>query len=90
MADLATKFSDIPPTIFRDFLPPEEDDTLVLNDLDEEFVFLFSYLYSFSAQISEIADYFELTVISLHRKTTFGIMLLNSQGDLTGRQNCCL
>ena len=26
----------------------------------------------------------------VHRKFTFGIMLLNSQGDLTGHQNCCL
>ena len=26
----------------------------------------------------------------IHRKFTFGIMLLNLQGDLTGHRNCCL
>ena len=28
MADLATKLSNIPPTLLRDFLSPEEEDTL--------------------------------------------------------------
>ena len=34
MADLATKLSNIPPTLLRDFLSPEEEDTLFLNDLE--------------------------------------------------------
>ena len=42
MADLATKISDIPPTFLRDFLSLEEQDTLCLNDLEEEFLFFFS------------------------------------------------
>ena len=46
MADLATKLSNISPTFFLDFLTPEEEDTLFLNDLEEEFVF-FSYLFLF-------------------------------------------
>ena len=53
MADLATKLSNIPPTFLRDFLSPKEEGILFLNDLEEEFVFFFSYLYFFSAQISE-------------------------------------
>ena len=36
MADLATKPSNIPLTLLRDFLSPEEEDTLFLNDLEEE------------------------------------------------------
>ena len=39
MADLATKLSNIPPTLLRDFLSPEEEDTLFLNDLEEELAF---------------------------------------------------
>ena len=49
MADLATKLSNIPPTFHRDFLSPEEENTLFLNDFKEEFVFFFSYLYFFSS-----------------------------------------
>ena len=37
--DLATKLSNIPPTFLRDFLSPEEEHTLFLNDLEEEFFF---------------------------------------------------
>ena len=52
--DLVTKLSKIPPTFLRDFLSPEEEHTLFLNDLEEEFLFFFfSYFYVFSAQISE-------------------------------------
>ena len=40
MADLATKFFDIRPTFLRDFLSPDEEDTLFLNDLNDEFVFI--------------------------------------------------
>ena len=39
MADLATKLSKIPPTLLRDFLSPEEEDTLFLNNLEEELAF---------------------------------------------------
>ena len=39
MADLATKLSNIPPTLLRDFLSPEEEDTLFLNNLEEELAF---------------------------------------------------
>ena len=52
MADLLTEFSNIPPAFLCDFLSPEEEDTLFLNDLEEEFVICFlSYWYSFSVQI---------------------------------------
>ena len=53
MPHLATKLSNIPPTFLRDFLSPKEEDILFLNDLEEEFVFFFSYLYFFSEQINE-------------------------------------
>ena len=39
MADLATKLSNIPPTLLRDFLSPEEEDTMFLNNLEEELAF---------------------------------------------------
>ena len=53
MADLATKLSNNPQTFLRDSLSAEED-TLFLNDLEEELVFFpFSYLCFFSAQTSE-------------------------------------
>ena len=39
MADLATKLSNIPPTLLCDFLSPEEEDTLFLNNLEEELAF---------------------------------------------------
>ena len=38
-ADLATKLSNIPPTLLRDFLSPEEEDTLFLNNLEDELAF---------------------------------------------------
>ena len=41
MADLPLKLSNILPTFFLDFLPLEEEDTLFLNDLEEDFVFFF-------------------------------------------------
>ena len=62
MADLATKLSNIPPTFLRDFLLAEEEDTVTLNDLEEEFV-LFSVICIFSQRnLAKIADHFELTV----------------------------
>ena len=53
--DLATKLSNIPPTFLSDFLSPEEENTLFLNDLEEEFLllFFFSYLYVFLAKITD-------------------------------------
>ena len=39
MADLASKLSNIPPTLLRDFLSPEEEDTLFFNNLEEEIAF---------------------------------------------------
>ena len=60
MADLATKLSNIPPTFLRDFLSPEEEDTLFLNDLEEELVFS-SVTSIFSRyKLVKIADFFEL------------------------------
>ena len=45
MADLATKLSNIRPTFVRDLLSPDVEDTLFLNDLEEEFFFyLFVYI----------------------------------------------
>ena len=38
-ADLATKLSNILPTLLRDILSPEEEDTLFLNNLEEELAF---------------------------------------------------
>ena len=53
MADLATKLSNIRLTLLRDFLSPEEEDTLFLNDLEEELVFSSVTSFFFSVQISE-------------------------------------
>ena len=62
MADLATKLSNIPPTFLRDFLSPEGEDILFLNDLEEELVF-FSVICIFSRRkLAKIAGYFELMV----------------------------
>ena len=45
MADLATKLSNIRPTFVRDLLSPDVEDTLFLNDLEEQFFFyLFVYI----------------------------------------------
>ena len=43
--DLATKLSNIPPTFLRNFLSPEEEHTLFLNDLEEEFLGFFFQLF---------------------------------------------
>ena len=53
MAALTTKLSNIPPTLLRDFLSPEKEDTLFLNDLEEELAFSLVTSIFFSAQISE-------------------------------------
>ena len=47
IADLATKLSNILPTFLRDFLSPDGKDTLILNDLEEKFVFFFQLLAFF-------------------------------------------
>ena len=38
VVDLATKLFKLQPTFLRDFLSPDEENTLFLNDLSEEFV----------------------------------------------------
>ena len=45
IADLATKLSNIRPTFLTDILSPDEEDTLFLNDLEEEFVFFHLFVY---------------------------------------------
>ena len=63
MADLATELSNISPTFLRNFLSPEEGDTLFMNDLEEEFVFFFSFIRNYSwCKLAKMAHYFELTV----------------------------
>ena len=58
MADLATKLSNIPLTLLRDLLSPEEEDILFLNDL------AFSSVTSIFSRrkFAKIADFFELKV----------------------------
>ena len=69
MADLATKRSNMPPTLLRDFLSPEEEDTLFLNDLEGELAFS-SVTSIFSrrklAKIADFSDFFELKVSRSH------------------------
>ena len=59
--DLVTKLSKIPPTFLRDFLSPEEEHTLFLNDLEEEFlVFFFPAISMFSQRkLAKITDYLQ-------------------------------
>ena len=57
MGDLAPKLCNISPTYFRDFLSPEEEDTLFLNDLEEEFVFFFwLFKFFYRRKLAKIAD----------------------------------
>ena len=49
MADLATKLSKLQPTFLRDFLSLAEENTLFLNDLNEEFVFFQLYVFILGA-----------------------------------------
>ena len=59
------KHSNIPPTFFLDFFSLEEENTLILNDL-EEFVF-YSVICIFSwHKFAKIVEYFELTVPRYH------------------------
>ena len=66
MADLATKLSNIPPTLLRDFLSPEEEDTLFLNDLEEEIEFSSVPSIFSRRKLAKIADFFELKVSRYH------------------------
>ena len=60
MADLASKLSNILPTLLRDFLSPEEEHTLFLNDLEEELAFSsVSSIFS-RRKLAKIAAFFEL------------------------------
>ena len=66
MADVATQICNIPPTFFLDFLSSEEEDTLFMNDAEDEFV-LFSIMCIFSRRkLARIAHYFEITVPCYH------------------------
>jgi len=66
MADLATQICNIPPTFFFDFLSSEEENTLVLNDAEDELVFC-SIMCIFSRRkLARIAHYFETTVPRYH------------------------
>ena len=66
MADLATKLSNIPLTLLRDFFFPEDEDTLVLNDLEEEFAFSSVTSIFSRRKFAKIADFFELKVSRYH------------------------
>ena len=66
MADLATKPSNIPLTLLRDFLSPEEEDTLFLNDLEEELAFSSVTSISTRRKLAKIADFFQLKVARYH------------------------
>ena len=62
MADVAAQICNILPTFFLDFLSSEEEDTLFMNDAEDEFV-LFSIMCIFSRRkLARIAHYFEITV----------------------------
>ena len=65
MADLATKLSNIPPTLLRNFLLQEEEDTLFLNNLEEELAFA-SVTSISRRKLAKIADFFELKVSRYH------------------------
>ena len=66
MADLATKLSNIPPTLLRDFLSPEEEDTLFLNNLEEELAFSSAISIFSWRKLAKIADFFALKVSRPH------------------------
>ena len=66
MADLATKLSNIPLTLLRDFLSPKEEDTLFLNDLEEELAFSSVTSIFSRRKFAKIADFFELKVSRYH------------------------
>lgn len=41
MADVVTRICNILPTFFLDFLSSEEEDTLFMNDAEDEFVLFY-------------------------------------------------
>ena len=63
---LATKLSNIPPTLLGDFLSPEEEDTLFLNDLEEELAFSSVTTIFSRRKLAKIADFSELKVSRDH------------------------
>ena len=65
MADLATKLSNIPSTLLRDFLSPEEEDTLFLNNLEEELAFSSVTSIFSRRKLAKIADFFELRFLAI-------------------------
>ena len=62
LADVAMQICNIPLTFFLDFLSSEEEDTLFMNDAEDNFV-LFSIMCIFSQRkLARIAHYFEIMV----------------------------
>lgn len=66
MADLALKLSNIPLTLLRDFISPEAEDTLFLNDLEEELAFSSVTCIFSRRKFAKIAEFFELKVSRYH------------------------
>ena len=60
------KLSNIPPTLLRDFLSPEEEDTLFLNDLEEEIAFPSVPSIFSRRKLAKFADFFEVKVSRYH------------------------
>ena len=71
MVDFNTKLFIISLTFFRDFLSLEAENTLFFNDVERNSIFFFSYLYLFSAQMSEKVDYFENCQIGKNQFSQF-------------------
>ena len=75
MADLATQICNIPPTIFLDFLSSEEEDTLFMNDGEDEFVFSAIMCIFSRRNLAKIAHYYEITVPRFRMtSTTFELL----------------
>ena len=66
MADVVAQICNIPLTFFLDFLSSDEEDTIFMNDAEDEFV-LFSVMCIFSRRkLARIAPYFKITVPRYH------------------------
>ena len=99
MGDLATKLSNIPTTLLRNFLSSEEEDTLFLNNLEKELAFSSVTSISSRRKLAKIADFFQLKVARYHLDgfrshflityTTFTLLAnclaLSEQMQLVGR-----
>ena len=72
MADLALKLSNIPLTLLRDFLSPEEEDTLFLNDLEEELDFLQLLVFFRGANLRKLRTSRFLAIIWMASGAIFG------------------